>query len=470
MSTIQIEQQRKNTHRLDLFKEFFRWKPTSLLIRGEPGAGKSTLALELLDYVKDSYKGYYISTRVSHKRLLEQFPWCKDLIKEEEVLSMFGNNGNGSAPLIDARLGTISTVTEHVMNAIMEKNAFIILDSWDALAKEADMNDRLKAEKTMVALADANDSFLVFISEEPHLSTVAYLVDGVITLEHYNNLRSMRLDKMRGMSINDKRIFYTLENSHFTPISKLSSILYKIDNKSIFEPIIYNNKLSSGNKDLDKVISVYKSNAILIETALNRDRRMLGVIMLNFILNNLRTGGSAIIINTPDKPYSSLLNQIKPYCKEEDLERLLILSVEENLPALNYLESISYSDLKGSCNKLVCNRYPELKKKTKDKPTILTLDLGMCETQLTSDALDIVKSNIVKLTKIFRDNGDYIIFVDTTGYKSMLFLLNIVDLHLRLYTEEGVSFLQAIKPYNGTYGVELDVSKGYPSYKLRRMV
>ncbi len=466
MTTVQIEQY---TNKLDpIFRDFFRWKPTSLLIRGEPGAGKSTLALELLNYVKSSYRGYYISTRVSYKRLLEQFPWCKGLIKEEEVLALSSNN-NASTSLIDSRLGTISTLTEHVMQAIMERNAFIILDSWDALAKEADMNDRLKAEKTLVALADANDSFLLFISEEPHLSTVAYLVDGVVTLQHYNDLRGMKLDKMRGMSIYDKRIFYTLEGSHFSPISKPPSSIHKIEDRRVFEPLIYNNKLSSGNKYLDKITPIHKGNIVLIETSLNRDRRVLGVIMLNMILNSLRSGGGAIVINTPDKPYTSLLRQIKPYCREEDLERLLILTEGENHSPLNYLESISYSDLKGSCNKLICERYPQLKSKS-DKSIILTLDVGMCETQLTSDALDIVKGNIIKLTKIFRENGDYIVFVDTTGYKSMFFLLNIVDLHLKLYAEEGVSFLQAIKPYNGTYGVELDLNMGYPTYILRRMV
>ncbi len=69
---IMLENVRK--HPLDkIFTDFFRWKPTSLLIRGEPGAGKTTLALELLNYTKHIYRGYYISTRVSYNKLLEQF-------------------------------------------------------------------------------------------------------------------------------------------------------------------------------------------------------------------------------------------------------------------------------------------------------------------------------------------------------------------------------------------------------------
>ncbi|RMF30910.1 MAG: AAA family ATPase, partial [Candidatus Nitrosothermus koennekii] len=344
MATAKIEG--INKHHLDkIFNEFFRWNPISLLIRGEPGSGKTTLALELLNYMKHIYRGYYISTRVSYAKLIEQFPWTRELLQDESVLTPFSSKSK-EIPVVDVRLGTISSIIELVMRAVIKKRAFIILDSWDALAKEADMKERLKTEKTMVSLADANDSFLVFISEEPELSTVAYLVDGVVTLEHHNNLRSLRLDKMRGMSIYDKRIFYTLEGSHFTPIIKPPNdsfhALCKVNGCKLFEPIQYDRRISTGNRYLDNAIGgIKKGNVVLLETELNRDRRVLGLILQNMILNNLRNDGSAIIVNTPDKPYTSILKQIKPYCTEDELDRLTILSTDEQLPDLSYLDSIS---------------------------------------------------------------------------------------------------------------------------------
>ena len=460
-------------HPLDkIFADFFRWHPTSLLVRGEPGAGKTTLALELLNYSKHVYRGYYISTRVSYNKLLEQFPWTRELLTEDSVLSPFKSSYK-EIPVMDVRLGTISSIVELVMKAVMKKRAFIILDSWDALAKEADMKERLKIEKTMVSLADANDSFLVFISEEPELSTVAYLVDGVITVEHNNDLRSLRLDKMRGMSIYDKRIFYTLKDSHFTPIYKPPNVsfhmLCKRNGYRLFEAIRHKN-ISTGNRYMDEAIGgIGRGNVMLIETDLNRDRRILGLLLLNMILNNLRNNGSAVIVNTPDKPFTSILKEIKPYCSKEDLERLLILSADDNLPDLPYLSTISYTDLKDSCNKLVCKKYPELKRKSSE-PCLLTIDLGMCETQLTSNQLELVKQNIIRLERTFRENGDIIVFINTTGYKSMPLIQTTMDIHLRLYTEEGATFIETIKPHNGTFGVEVDTDKGYPTYLLRRMV
>jgi SpoVK/Ycf46/Vps4 family AAA+-type ATPase len=49
-----------------ILHKFLSTKPTSLLIRGLPGTGKTTLALELL--AASRRPGYYISTRVSLKK------------------------------------------------------------------------------------------------------------------------------------------------------------------------------------------------------------------------------------------------------------------------------------------------------------------------------------------------------------------------------------------------------------------
>ncbi len=453
---------RENKFRI--FDAFFRSNPTSLLIKGDPGAGKTTLSLELLDHMKEVYKGFYISTRVSYEKLVQQLPWCKELLSDESVLRPFSST-SASIPLVDVRLGSINSIVELVMSAVMKKRAFIILDSWDALAKEADMKERLKAEKTLVSIADANESFLVFISEEPHLTTVSYLVDGVVTLEYNNGIRSLRIDKLRGSTIEDKRIFYTLDSGRFTPIYKPTNL--KPSKCNLFEPIENGNAVSTGNRYLDKAIrGVRRGNVILLETSINRDRRILGLILSSMILNYLRDGGSAIVINTSDRPYTTILNHLRSYCSEEDLERLVI--ADEGVPDLPYLANISYSNLRESCS-ILLSRYSMLKSKS-SKPTLLTMDVGLCETHLSDEQFITFKNNLLRLQNIFRTNEDNIVFVNVNGYRSFPLLQSTMDIHLKLYTEDGVSFIQTIKPYNGIYGIEVDTSKGYPSYRLRKMV
>jgi len=58
----------------------------------------------------------------------------------------------------------------------------IVLDIWDSFAKELEEKDRIKAEKTLVAIADNSHTRVVFVSEEPTRTTTDYLVDGVIEL------------------------------------------------------------------------------------------------------------------------------------------------------------------------------------------------------------------------------------------------------------------------------------------------
>jgi KaiC/GvpD/RAD55 family RecA-like ATPase len=50
----------------------------SLLIKGEPGTGKTMLAFEVLDEF-GSDNAVYLSTRVSLPALYEQFPWLGNL-------------------------------------------------------------------------------------------------------------------------------------------------------------------------------------------------------------------------------------------------------------------------------------------------------------------------------------------------------------------------------------------------------
>lgn len=48
---------------------------TAILIKGLPGAGKTTLALELLHIYG---RGMYVSTRMSEEKLVRQYPYIKN--------------------------------------------------------------------------------------------------------------------------------------------------------------------------------------------------------------------------------------------------------------------------------------------------------------------------------------------------------------------------------------------------------
>jgi KaiC/GvpD/RAD55 family RecA-like ATPase len=58
----------------------------SLLIKGDAGTGKTTLALQLIEELSEEQPDYYLSTRVSDEALFRQFPWLEEKAKRNDVL------------------------------------------------------------------------------------------------------------------------------------------------------------------------------------------------------------------------------------------------------------------------------------------------------------------------------------------------------------------------------------------------
>jgi len=189
-------------------EEFLSVPGRTLLVKGSPGAGKTTLALNLLEYLcarskgeggVDSYpKGVYFSTRVPEESLEKQFPW----VSFSELY------------IEDLRLSSIENFLNEVLKKIRVNSPVIVLDSWDAYAKEMDERDRLKTEKTIVSIATVSKSRVIFVSEETRQTTLDYLVDGVVELsaESVDSrlFRAGYLRKLRGLNIRFHVRPYTL--------------------------------------------------------------------------------------------------------------------------------------------------------------------------------------------------------------------------------------------------------------------
>ncbi|RLG51494.1 MAG: hypothetical protein DRO00_07145, partial [Thermoproteota archaeon] len=212
-------------------EEFLLSKGNTLLIKGLPGTGKTTLALEIINQLSDSGNAAYFSSRVSKQKLFSQFPWIKGKVKPEQVVQITPTR------IEDVRLSSIQYLIGQVSKALKEiKEGFVVLDSWDAFANELDNLQRLKTEKALISMVDAVRSRLIFISEQFDHSSLEYVVDGLVTLrqtwvfgerakrferEEYVERRSVReieFEKLRGVAIKNRTYVFTLAGSRFTYI------------------------------------------------------------------------------------------------------------------------------------------------------------------------------------------------------------------------------------------------------------
>jgi KaiC/GvpD/RAD55 family RecA-like ATPase len=58
----------------------------SLMLKGDAGTGKTTLALQIIEELAEEQPEYYLSTRVSDEALFRQFPWVRDRAKRDNIL------------------------------------------------------------------------------------------------------------------------------------------------------------------------------------------------------------------------------------------------------------------------------------------------------------------------------------------------------------------------------------------------
>ncbi|NPA75056.1 MAG: gas vesicle protein GvpD [Euryarchaeota archaeon] len=215
----------------------------SLLVKGEPGSGKTTFALELLNAFRDECSVLYISSRVADSAIVQQFPWVKDIIKHEgnSVKKLNRKNLNRLEGLIEEgfikesiRIGDDEAIIEvgellpelETIYEFVEKNPgkpMICIDSIDGLSEKYGIPpDKIlfTIQKDLVEPGFAN---VVFVLEEATTAQIDYLGDGIVHLVHepQNGFwhRVMIVKKLRGAAVDRPRYLYTLYDGRFKSIT-----------------------------------------------------------------------------------------------------------------------------------------------------------------------------------------------------------------------------------------------------------
>src|SRR5579859_1712327 len=176
--------------------------PQTLLLRGAPGSGKTTLSVSMLH----SFPGqrFLVSSRVTEAELQREFPWVQwdTQVKLIDITNRGGTLKDASRvvahlkevienpekepglrglwlppPLQDAWSGTDPS-----------RPSMVVIDSWDALveryigisAHEIGFPDRGEIERILLDLMVQTPMFLVLVVERTDLSQLDFLVNGVI--------------------------------------------------------------------------------------------------------------------------------------------------------------------------------------------------------------------------------------------------------------------------------------------------
>ncbi|MGI0086035.1 MAG: ATPase domain-containing protein, partial [Nitrososphaerales archaeon] len=241
-----------------------------ILLKGEPGTGKTTLALDLL---KKHGKGAYVTTRVSLEQLQTHKPELRNLLLRNDVLTKEGA-GHKDLSFEDLRLSAVEDILQEIIEASdkMGPESLIVLDSWDALAKKLDMTERMKVEQSLLAIAEASKAKILFVSEEIALGTSDYFVDAVVQLEddvhHGHRLRRLVWKKLRGSEISQRSFLYTLKGGKFTILENTKVLWPEEYQSGTFKPIKHGSiRYSTGSEDVDRFLGggFRRGSSILLE-------------------------------------------------------------------------------------------------------------------------------------------------------------------------------------------------------------
>ncbi|MHC1632165.1 MAG: gas vesicle protein GvpD P-loop domain-containing protein [Methanotrichaceae archaeon] len=221
-------------------KNFFEVEEgQTLLIKGLPGTGKTTLAIEIMNFICKKNNGMYISTRISPSRIYAMFPWINDVIPPNNVI-------NATQSMLLKSLGSINTegssyeVILEFFKAFFDEaddmdDPMIVIDSWDAMVNYTShiLGDALHSlEQNICEFAHDMGIHLIFVSECVDLMPLDYIVDGVVTLGQFEIsgqsssdsrsadmmnrcAREIHLDKLRGVKISQKAYTCTLHVGRF---------------------------------------------------------------------------------------------------------------------------------------------------------------------------------------------------------------------------------------------------------------
>jgi len=286
----------------------------TLLIKGDAGTGKTTLALEILQFF-EPVDCIYFSTKTPPSILYEYYPWLKDKI----VL------GPEEIRFLETRQESPERLLNRLRDQLLKmEQPFLVVDTWDAMAMEMDYKEQLRAAKAIIMTTYVTNGRTILVEETEKTSFLDFLVDGVVSLTSTDvygeaeagrvyedrlerrTAREMELKKLRGIRVSNKKYTFTLEGGRFRSfppfVEDLSIRPIKITD-------LTNAQISSGIPDLDRITGGFKKGSFnLLEVEHSVDMRYLQIhtqIAWNAVMNERGT----MIVPSIGEMYPSELSQ-----------------------------------------------------------------------------------------------------------------------------------------------------------------
>jgi KaiC/GvpD/RAD55 family RecA-like ATPase len=443
----------------------------SLLIKGSPGMGKSTLALTLM-VEKANVNGVYVSTRVKPNKLYEQFPWARKYVKAENIFDATDLVGGAPMDVDTSGLGsedTLPIIREVRSKVDGLKDPTVIIDTWDALHSTLGEN-ALQAEKKLVDWPREKNLTLVLVSEFMDTKVMEFLVDGVVTLSDSEidgrRVREVRLDKLRECEIRNLKYVYTLKNGIFRRFPPL--VLDDLEEKKPWMPFSDEKcPFYSGSPELDEAVGrCLKGGTILLEMGSNVPYDWANVLIRPFMLNFIAKDRGVLMIPPSEFAPEQIRRDLTNHISESSFDTFVTMFANGvSSKALAYvLDTFSISEEEAE------KMWMQVEEEKRNESwghmlRIINVDrfehsYGVPRT-LRKCASEIAKARL---------GDDLILIITRNTLESTEQLRSMVNVHLVLMERFGGLYVYGEMPRTGLFNIDVDISQGFPVPELTPVV
>ncbi|MGQ9719041.1 MAG: RAD55 family ATPase [Nitrososphaerales archaeon] len=238
----------------------------TLLIKGDAGTGKTTLALEILQGLQP-IDCIYFSTKTPPSILYEYYPWLKDkMVMGPEEMRFLETRQDGPERLLNRLRDQL----------LKMDRPFLVVDTWDAMAIDMDHSERQRTAKAIVSTTYVTNGRTVLVEETKESSFLDFLFDGVVSLTSVDvygeaeagrvyedrlerrAAREMEVKKLRGVEVPNKRYVFTLDGGRFRSFPPFHEAL-SIRPSRVSDP--NKERISSGIPDFDRITNGFRKGS-----------------------------------------------------------------------------------------------------------------------------------------------------------------------------------------------------------------
>ncbi|MBD3230518.1 MAG: hypothetical protein GF329_20230 [Candidatus Lokiarchaeota archaeon] len=469
------------TEILDAFKQ----KGYTILIKGKAGTGKTTLSLELIESAKEKI---YISSRMTPKNIVSQFPWLKsNEISFIDATQTFIQDDSITSQIERAiRFREMPGFLQKLYDIVKEKSdrPIVVIDSWDAI-KAGIFDKGLKAKRVESVLAEMVrylkfNLILIVESEEQYLD---YISDGIVELRSEVNenrrIRTIEIKKMRGVEIKQPEYLFSLHKGRFRNFAKISEYipLKKLTNAP---PVIKNtkNRLLSYSNSLNEFFDHGQKKGVIRLLEIGNGVGFEYIwLLIPSIINQLQQNCGITIIPDEGMDFKLIFNVISKYIPEEKFNKYLSFfdfpptyrEPEDFKNLINLFDpNEDLETLTTNLSKNMSEKIAVLDKKYGYSGGIAIFGSNRFENRFGVEDVLRLSMALSEFIKLFRKSN--MIYLSHSSQKINKKIASMVTTHFKIERVSNTLVIYGIIPFTKLHAIIINFREGYPKIKLYPIV